>query len=110
MGAPDIPSAKSQYEATETTTVGRSFVLPASETFIHDSDGSLIADGRWTHSVWDGENQLVEMRRDSTTPSAARQKLNYEYDHLVRRAAQPLQIPVIRHVTDVSSTVGFPHH
>ncbi len=44
--------------------MGRSFVPPATETFGYDSDGNLTSDGRWTAYVWDGENRLVEMRRD----------------------------------------------
>jgi len=35
--------------------------------------------------VWDGENRLIEMRRDTGTPTGARQKLTFEYDPLGRR-------------------------
>jgi RHS repeat-associated protein len=84
-GTYPLVTAKSLYGATETTTLGRSFVPPATETFGYDSDGNLTSDGRWTAYVWDGENRLVEMRRDTSTPTEARQKLTFEYDHLGRR-------------------------
>jgi RHS repeat-associated protein len=77
--------AKSLYGATQQATVGRSYVPPATESFTYDTDGNLTADGRWTSYVWDGENRLIEMRRDTSTPTEARQKLTFEYDHLGRR-------------------------
>jgi len=50
----------------------------------NDADGNLTSDGRWTYS-WDGENRLVQMIRDSDSPTGARQKLVFEYDHQGRR-------------------------
>jgi RHS repeat-associated protein len=59
--------------------------MPAStENYAHDADGNLTSDDRWTYS-WDGENRLVQMLRDTDTPSGARQKLVFEYDHQGRR-------------------------
>lgn len=55
------------------------------ETLAYDTDGNLTADGRWEAYVWDGENRLVEIRRDTTSPTEAKQKLTFEYDHLGRR-------------------------
>jgi RHS repeat-associated protein len=74
---------KSLYGATQTQT-GRVFNRPATETFTHDADGNLTQDGRWTY-VWDGENRLIEMKRDTDTPAGARQRLVFEYDHQGRR-------------------------
>jgi RHS repeat-associated protein len=74
---------KSLYGATQTQT-GRVFNRPATETFTHDADGNLTQDGRWTYS-WDGENRLIEMKRDTDTPAGARQRLVFEYDHQGRR-------------------------
>jgi RHS repeat-associated protein len=54
------------------------------EVYTHDADGNLTQDGRWTYT-WDAENRLVQMIRDTDTPSGARQKLVFEYDHQGRR-------------------------
>ena len=77
--------AKSLFVPNQQASVGRSFVPPATEQFFHDLDGNLIQDGRWTAYVWDGENRLIEMKRDTGTPALARQRLTFEYDHLGRR-------------------------
>jgi RHS repeat-associated protein len=74
---------KSLYGSTQTQT-GRVFNRPATETFTYDADGNLTQDGRWTY-VWDGENRLIEMKRDTGTPPGARQRLVFEYDHQGRR-------------------------
>jgi YD repeat-containing protein len=77
--------AKSLFVPNQQASAGRSFVPPALEDFDHDPDGNLIKDGRWTAYVWDGENRLIEMKRDTATPTEARQRLTFEYDHLGRR-------------------------
>ncbi|MEW6159950.1 MAG: RHS repeat-associated core domain-containing protein [Verrucomicrobiota bacterium] len=75
---------KSLYGATQTET-GEIFNPPATETFTHDADGNLTQDGRWTY-LWDGENRLVEMYRDTSTPTlSSRLRLTFEYDHQGRR-------------------------
>jgi len=73
----------SQYGGGQTET-GKVFVPSGTEAFGHDADGNLTSDGRWTYS-WDGENRLVQMIRDSDSPTGARQKLVFEYDHQGRR-------------------------
>jgi RHS repeat-associated protein len=73
----------SQYGGGQTST-GKVYVPWATESYQHDGDGNLTLDGRWTYS-WDGENRLVEMKRDVDQPSGARQKLVFEYDHQGRR-------------------------
>jgi len=73
----------SGYGAGQTNS-GRLYVPAETEHFTYDADGNLRSDGRWTYS-WDGENRLVEMVRDSDSPSGARQKLVFEYDHEGRR-------------------------
>jgi RHS repeat-associated protein len=75
--------AKSLYGSTQTQT-GRVFNRPATEVFTYDADGNLTQDGRWTYT-WDGENRLIEMKRESATPAGARQRLVFEYDHQGRR-------------------------
>ncbi len=74
---------KSLYAATQAET-NEVFVTAASESPTHDADGNLTADGRWTYT-WDGENRLVQMIRDTDSPTGARQKLVFEYDHQGRR-------------------------
>ncbi len=74
---------KSLYGATQAET-NEVFVAAATETPTHDADGNLTQDGRWTYT-WDGENRLVQMLRDTASPTGARQKLVFEYDHQGRR-------------------------
>jgi len=75
--------AVSQYGAGQSDS-GKVYVPATSEAFSHDDDGNLTADGRWSYT-WDGENRLMEMRRDSDSPAGARQRLLFEYDHQGRR-------------------------
>ena len=74
---------KSLYGATQAET-NKVFVAAATESPAHDADGNLTQDGRWTYT-WDGENRLVQMIRDTASPTGARQKLVFEYDHQGRR-------------------------
>jgi RHS repeat-associated protein len=74
---------KSLYGATQALT-NRVFNPPSNETFVHDADGNLTSDGRWTYT-WDAENRLIAMIRDTGTPAGARQWLRFEYDHQGRR-------------------------
>jgi len=61
------------------------YVPPATESYGYDTDGNLATYGRWTYS-WDGENRLVEMKRDTSVPTlSSRLRLRFEYDHLGRR-------------------------
>jgi RHS repeat-associated protein len=74
---------KSLYGATQ-AQINRVFNPPSTETFVHDADGNLTSNGRWTYT-WDGENRLIGMIRDTSTPAGARQWLRFEYDHQGRR-------------------------
>ncbi len=76
-------SVVSQYGGTQTDS-GKVFVPATTEAFQHDLDGNLTSDGRWTYT-WDGENRLIEMKRDVDAPTGARQRLVFEYDHQGRR-------------------------
>jgi YD repeat-containing protein len=74
----------SQYGSTQSDS-GEVFVPYATESFSHDADGNLTSDGRWTY-IWDGENRLIEMKRDNFSPKlSSRQRLVFEYDHQGRR-------------------------
>jgi len=85
--------AKSLFVPNQQASAGRSFVPPATEQFFHDLDGNLIQDGRWTAYMWDGENRLIEMKRDAGTPLLAQQRLTFEYDHLGRRVRKRFFTP-----------------
>jgi RHS repeat-associated protein len=63
---------------------GKVFVPASTETFTHDQDGNLTADGRWAYT-WDAENRLIQMIRDTDSPSGAREKLVFTYDWMGRR-------------------------
>jgi len=67
-----------------TSTTGFVFVAQSPETFGYDADGNLTNDGRWT-LTWDAENRLVNQTSLSSTPSATRLKLDFEYDAKGRR-------------------------
>jgi RHS repeat-associated protein len=74
----------STYGATQTSS-GAVFVPPSTETYGYDADGNLTSDGRWTY-IWDGENRLIEMKRDASTPTlSSRLRLVFEYDWQGRR-------------------------
>jgi hypothetical protein len=77
--------AKSLSGTNQQATAGRSFVPPSTEGYHYDADGNLVDDGRWISHVWDGENRLIEMSRDTNALVAARQKVTFAYDHLGRR-------------------------
>jgi RHS repeat-associated protein len=77
--------AKSLSGTNQQATAGRSFVPPSTEEYHYDADGNLVDDGRWISHVWDGENRLIEMSRDTNALVAARQKVTFAYDHLGRR-------------------------
>ena len=84
-GSYPVVHAKSLFGTNQQATVRRSFVPPSTESFDYDGDGNLTADGRWTAYVWDGENRLIEMRRDTGTPTGARHMFTFEYYPLGRR-------------------------
>ena len=50
----------SRYGSTQTDS-GEVFVPASAESYTHDSDGNLTADGRWTYT-WDGENRLIGIK------------------------------------------------
>ncbi|MGA0848243.1 MAG: hypothetical protein ACO3PY_06540, partial [Pontimonas sp.] len=79
---PDI-TVLSLYGSQQSST-GKVFVAKHPESFSYDEDGNLTSDGRWTYT-WDGENRLIEMKRDTDTPAGARQRLVFEYDYQGRR-------------------------
>ena|GEM_PF-791866 len=75
--------AKSLYGATQATN-GEVYVAATPEVFTYDLDGNLTSDGRWAYT-WDGENRLIEMKREAASPAGARQRLVFEYDYQGRR-------------------------
>ena len=90
----NVPNSTAQYPTitvtsqygTQQSDAGEVFVPAATEGFGHDLDGNLTSDGRWTLYTWDGENRLIEMMRDTSTPTlSSRQRLVFEYDAQGRR-------------------------
>jgi YD repeat-containing protein len=66
----------------ETPIDGNIFVPKTAESFVHDSDGNLISDGRWNYT-WDAENRLIRMV--ANTSMGPQQRLEFEYDSRGRR-------------------------
>ena len=62
-------TAVSQYGGTQSDS-GEVFVPASTESFTHDLDGNLTQDGRWAYT-WDGENRLIEMKRDTSRQASA---------------------------------------
>lgn len=62
------------------------FVPATPEIFVHDEDGNLTEDGRWTYE-WDAENRLIAMetRVEAATAGAPRKRLEFAYDSQWRR-------------------------
>jgi len=86
-----VPNSSAQYPTVEVTSAftnwtesGQVYVPATPEVFTYDADGNLTSDGRWAYT-WDGENRLVEMKRDAVSPSGARIWLVFEYDAQGRR-------------------------
>jgi RHS repeat-associated protein len=69
-----------------TTRSGNRWLAPASVSPVHDDDGNLKQDGRWSYT-WDAENRLVQLSTLTTaiTAGAPDLTLNYTYDYLGRR-------------------------
>jgi RHS repeat-associated protein len=63
---------------------GNIYVPKTPEQFTYDADGNLSTDGRWNYT-WDAENRLISMQAISTVPTAAKLKLDFEYDWRGRR-------------------------
>lgn len=65
------------------------FIARTPEIFVHDADGNLIADSRWSYT-WDAENRLIAMETAATaaTSGATRQRLEFAYDAEGRRVSK----------------------
>lgn len=66
------------------TQTGALFLPASTENSTYDADGNLTSDVRWTTILWDAENRLIELRRD-TAPDSARLKVTFSYDWMGRR-------------------------
>jgi RHS repeat-associated protein len=93
---------KATQSATTNTVTGNVFLPKTPEVFVYDADGNLLSDGRWTNS-WDAENRLISMSGISTLPTAARQKLDFEYDWMGRRIRKTLSNWVSNKFSPVST-------
>jgi len=76
--------------ANSASSTGRVFLARTPETFVHDADGNLTQDGRWAYT-WDGESRLMAMEALSTVPSAAKLRVEFEYDWQGRRIGKAVK-------------------
>ncbi len=61
------------------SNTGTLFLPQTPETYLHDPDGNLTRDGRWTNS-WDAENRLIRTESLASTPASAR--VRQDWSHL----------------------------
>jgi len=72
------------FGSTNQSSSGYVFLPKTPEVFIHDADGNLLSDGRWTNT-WDGENRLVGMVSLTNAPAESKRWLQFTYDQQGRR-------------------------
>lgn len=77
-------------------------VARGQESLTYDDDGNLTADGQWNYT-WDAENRLVSMESVASVPVEAKQRLEFAYDHLMRRSQKKTYLWN-------TSTSTFQHH
>ncbi|MDX2109175.1 MAG: LamG-like jellyroll fold domain-containing protein [Verrucomicrobiota bacterium] len=72
---------------------GFEFIPKTPEVFVHDTDGNLIEDGRWTYE-WDAENRPIRMttKPEAAAAGAPNQKLEYAYDSQGRRIRKEVSL------------------
>jgi YD repeat-containing protein len=76
------PAGGPNGEDIVSTQSGHVFVPATPETYIHDDDGNLLSDGRWTYT-WDAENRLVSM--ETAVAAIPQVRLEFAYDSQARR-------------------------
>jgi RHS repeat-associated protein len=69
---------------TNATVTGSLFLPQNPETFIYDSDGNLLQDGRFTNT-WDAENRLIGVTNIANIATAGKYALSFSYDDMGRR-------------------------
>ncbi len=73
-----------------TNSMGYRFVPKTPEIFLHDEDGNMTNDGRWS-LTWDGENRLIKMESLAGAPAGSSNRLTFVYDHQGRRVSKAVQ-------------------
>jgi RHS repeat-associated protein len=73
-------------------TLGTYFVPQTPQVFVHDADGNLTQDGRWSYS-WDAENRLIaiETLPAAYNAGAPRQRITFGYDSQGRRFSKTVE-------------------
>jgi len=66
------------------SATGNILFPPYNQTPLYDSDGNLTNDGLWSYT-WDAENRLISITSQTNVASAAKQKIDYQYDAKFRR-------------------------
>jgi RHS repeat-associated protein len=69
------------------SATGYRFVAQTPEAFTYDLDGDLMQDGQWAYT-WDAENRLVKVESLSSSPTASKRRVMWEYDCRGRRIRQ----------------------
>jgi RHS repeat-associated protein len=94
-GQVQVDTLDNQATAKANTLKSWIYVPPSREQLIHDPDGNLVRDARWTYQ-WDGENRLVVMEERDAIPfypsnavsALPRQRLEFDYDAHSRRTGK----------------------
>ena len=69
------------------TNIGHTLMVQSPEAFVHDADGNLSQDGRWTYT-WDAENRLLSVVSRTDTSTNSWLKLDFGYDFQGRRISK----------------------
>ena len=90
---------------------GHRYVPPTAESFVHDDDGNLTSDGRWTFA-WDAENRLISAEEKSgilgRPAELPRIRLEFKYDAASRRIGKKVfNRNAADTAWDVKSTILF---
>jgi RHS repeat-associated protein len=89
-GAYSSVTVVSTVGAASDTSSGYIYTPRTNQTLMHDSDGNVLSDGRWTYT-WNAENRLIAMQGiyvTGTTPESHR--LEFKYDGKGRRIEKTL--------------------
>ena len=84
----DVSSTATLGANVATVSEPRQYLPPATQTFAHSEDGTLVSDGVWNYT-WDARGQLIAMESVATLdPAAGKRKVAYGYDHAGRRVSR----------------------
>lgn len=73
------------------TTTGNLFIPGTTQNFYYDADGNLTNDYTWSY-IYNGENQLAEIRPLTNSPAASKKWLTFKYDYAGRRIGKTVAV------------------